>query len=422
MDPTVSRHHASDYQHISSRTIYESSATPYTSFESGFISAIVGAAFLSAFSVISLIVINVIRPHSHIGDRTHIPVLFGSLIVSNLVQSIGTILNIRWVVLGRASPGTLCSLQGGVKQAGNVGTAVWSFALALHAFCLLFLRTRLTTRSKWITLASGWTFVIFVVTIGPLAIQKKALGPYFGPSGFWCWIAAQYPTERIFLEYMLEWTSALFSFVLYVIVLLRVRGNLIQDTAGKWSFQWIPRSESWRLGFVRDYLDSCTVKLAAIIVWYPVTYTVLVVPISIARFASYAGVRVPNGFTFFADLIFALGGFANFLLFLGTRHFVPDVSTVPDLSTPRSRLDKHSSRFIGIKPFVLSPAPRDLDVEEKPVMVMAAQAQAVNAASDGGASVHDTKADTEMGMVYSRMSWVSFLSDSSQGSTRPLNP
>jgi len=225
--------------------------------------------------------------------------------VSNLVQSIGTILNIRWVVLGRASPGTLCSLQGGVKQAGNVGTAVWSFALALHAFCLLFLRTRLTTRSKWITLASGWTFVIFVVTIGPLAIQKKALGPYFGPSGFWCWIAAQYPTERIFLEYMLEWTSALFSFVLYVIVLLRVRGNLIQDTAGKWSFQWIPRSESWRLGFVRDYLDSCTVKLAAIIVWYPVTYTVLVVPISIARFASYAGVRVPNGFTFFADLIFA---------------------------------------------------------------------------------------------------------------------
>jgi len=55
-------------------------------------------------------------------------------------------------------------------------------------------------------------------------------------------------------------------------------------------------------------------------------------------------------------------------------------------------------------------------------MVMAAQAQAVNAASDGGASVHDTKADTEMGMVYSRMSWVSFLSDSSQGSTRPLNP
>ncbi len=62
--------------------------------------------------------------------------------------------------------------------------------------------------------------------------------------------------------------SAFFSFALYVTVLLRVRGNLIQDTAGKWSLRWIPRSESWQLGFVRDYLDSCTVKLAAIIVWY----------------------------------------------------------------------------------------------------------------------------------------------------------
>jgi hypothetical protein len=60
-----------------------------------------------------------------------------------------------------------------------------SFALALHAFNLLFLRAHLTMRSKWITLAVGWTFIAFVVTIGPLAIQKKDLGPYFGPSGFW---------------------------------------------------------------------------------------------------------------------------------------------------------------------------------------------------------------------------------------------
>ena len=133
----------------------------------------IGAAFLSVFSVISLIVvrepqvrfldedtetdltfqINVIHLHSYIGDCTHIPVLFGLLIVSNLVQSIGTILNIRWMVLSRASSGTLCSLQGasiptshksaaqpilsdsftdtfhlilgGIKQAGNIGTTVW---------------------------------------------------------------------------------------------------------------------------------------------------------------------------------------------------------------------------------------------------------------------------------------------------------
>ena len=62
--------------------------------------------------------------------------------------------------------------------------------------------------------------------------------------------------------------SAFLSFVLYVGVLLRVRGNLIQDISGKWTLRWISWSESWQLGFARDYLDSCLVKMAAIIVWY----------------------------------------------------------------------------------------------------------------------------------------------------------
>jgi hypothetical protein len=57
--------------------------------------------------------------------------------------------------------------------------------LALHAFRLLFLRTRGSTRSKWLILVMGWLFIVFVVAIGPLAIQTDARGPYFGPAGFW---------------------------------------------------------------------------------------------------------------------------------------------------------------------------------------------------------------------------------------------
>jgi hypothetical protein len=121
------------------------------------------AALLSAISVITLLFvmsysisigpltdaylqISNSRSRSHLGDYTLIPVLFGSLLVSNLLQSIGTIMGSQWVHLGMVLPGTLCSLQGlsittwpahipinllssmalgGVKQAGNVGTAVW---------------------------------------------------------------------------------------------------------------------------------------------------------------------------------------------------------------------------------------------------------------------------------------------------------
>jgi hypothetical protein len=162
--------------------------------------------------------INVIHPPSRLGDCTHIPLIFGSLIVSNLLQSIGTIFNTRWVSLRGVFPETLCSVQGAsalatsrplvtlfqavsskpetsVRLSGEnrASTMTWpltclfsrSFALALHAFFLLFMRMRVTARSKWFTLVLGWALVVFVVSIGPLAIQKKDLGPYFGPSGFW---------------------------------------------------------------------------------------------------------------------------------------------------------------------------------------------------------------------------------------------
>jgi hypothetical protein len=114
---------------------------------------------------------------------------------------------------------------------------------------------------------------------------------------------------------------------------------------------------------------------------------VLIVPISIARFASYAGARVPDAFTFLADVIYALGGpspltinpsdlmadgchhnlgVANLVHYLNTRRSMPDISTMPHFSTPRSRLDKED-RF-GItpfRPFTLTSG----DTEDKPGMM-----------------------------------------------------
>jgi hypothetical protein len=50
-----------------------------------------------------------------------------------------------------------------------------------------------------------------------------------------------------------------------------------------------------------------------------VIYTVLILPMSIARFASYAGAHIPVAFTFLADFIFALGGRVA-VQFLPLRH------------------------------------------------------------------------------------------------------
>jgi len=386
---------------------YLPTETVYTNIDTGFISAIVAAAFLSAISVLIMVFMSKLGPSKRLGEYTHIPVLFGSLITANLLQSIGTLINLRWVLNGGVSPGMLCSAQGGIKQAGNVGTAVWSFALALHAFRLLFLRSRVARRIGWLALTLGWFFVAFIVSIGPLALQRVDRGPYFGPSGFWCWITHKYPLEQTLLEYAIEWTSAFVSFLLYVAVLLRVRGNLVKDSEGRWFLRWVPYGDGWQLGFARDYLDSCTIKMVVIVVWFPVTYTVLIVPISIARFASYAGARVPESLTFMADMIFALGGFVNMLLFLNTRRFIPDLQTTPDFSTPRSAPSKGSTQALfGVTPFVFPPP----EVELQPAMVTVASEKRASA---------DRRTEAET--LYSGTSVGSPTSITSDESTGPLN-
>ncbi|KAA1473670.1 hypothetical protein DENSPDRAFT_741383, partial [Dentipellis sp. KUC8613] len=276
-----------------------------------------------------------------------------SLLLANAIQAIGTLISTQWVVQGAVTPGTLCSIQGGVKQAGNVGAALWSFMLAVHAFNLIFLRVDVSTLAKWITIVVGWLAVVLVVIIGPLAIENKARGPYFGISGYWCWITDEYPAEQTFLEYFFEWLSAFLSFVLYTFSLLRVRGNLIRDINGRWRLRFVPRGESWQLAIGRDMIDAAMVRVASIVVWYPVAYTLLILPITIARFASYAGAQVPTWATLLCDVIFSLSGFVNFMLAIITSRMFPDFRALPHFATPRRGLDNSGPGALGITPFML---------------------------------------------------------------------
>lgn len=63
-----------------------------------------------------------------------------------------------------------------------------------------------------------------------------------------------------------EFVSAGVGFILYSVVLLRVRGNLICNER-KWSLRWVPRGQSWQLAIGRDLIDSSMLKVAQHMVW-----------------------------------------------------------------------------------------------------------------------------------------------------------
>jgi hypothetical protein len=141
-----------------------------------------------------------------------------------------------------------------------------------------------------------------------------------------------YLTEKYALEYCWMFFSAGISFVLYTLVFLRLRGNI---TVNGWRFSFRRRVvvkgySNRQFKAVTDPSQNTHVmKVARQMMWYPIVYTILIVPIAGARFASFAGKLVPYEATIFADTIFMLSGFVNAVLFTTTRRVIPASSIFP---------------------------------------------------------------------------------------------
>jgi len=320
----------------------------YTSFQRGGVTSIVAASLITILSI--LILFGTAPRNRH--PQTNIFAYWICLLVANIIQCVGTAMSARWVAENRIVEDTFCSFQGAVKQLGNVGTAFWTFMIAFHLFNLLFLRSVATTRIvSTATIVAGWAIVLVVVIAGPAVIQKPTLGPYFGISGDWCWITDAYPAEQTYLEYFFEYLAAALGLIFYSLILLRIRGNLTA-AKGKWHLRFVPSGQSWQLNVGRDAIDASMTKVARTMVWYPVAYTFVLVPITAVRLTEFAGGSVPEWAFIPTDIIFNLTGFVNVMLFLLTRRIFPDAEEL-DLSQPRQELSPTFAATGGVVPFTL---------------------------------------------------------------------
>lgn len=264
-------------------------------------------------------------PDEHKFIRTHVAAYFFSLLLCDLAQGIGALLNTRWIAEGGLEIGSYCTAQAAIKQTGNVGTALWSFVIAVHTFDVLFLRWHIADYVCYGTLVGVWAFLGFIVILGPSVIESRERGPFYGISGYWCWITAAYPVERYALEYLFMFASAGLSFILYFLVFLRLRGNV---SVSGWHIRFHrvqngPGGDNSNNGLFHDgRRDPHLMQVARQMLWYPVAYTILVLPIAAARFSAFNGQTVPLAVTIFTSSIFMLSGFVNAVLFTTTRRVI----------------------------------------------------------------------------------------------------
>jgi hypothetical protein len=279
--------------------------------------------------------------------RTHVAIYFVSLLMCNLIQSVGGLLNIRWVIVNRVYSGAVCTTQGVLKQFGNVrkgfsfimkvgyshfsspqsGTGVFCFIIATHTFSVLFLRRQWSDRTTYIVLVISWALLFLEMCNESFLLAKpKEIGPYYGVAGFWCWITAAYPIERYATSYLIMFTSSAFSFILYLLVFFRLRGNMSGD---KFHFH---RRPSVRVGRTTNgtyimtddqRIASHLTRVAKHMLWYPIVYTVLILPNAASRFSAFSGKSIPFPVTMCAAVLFLLHGFFNTVLFCTTRNILP---------------------------------------------------------------------------------------------------
>ncbi|KAF8577435.1 hypothetical protein K439DRAFT_553971 [Ramaria rubella] len=281
-----------------------------------------GVSLCSVTAMLVAIAINGFKTQ-HEFIRSQVGAYFLSLVLSDLLQASGSIMNARWVVIQGVTTGPLCTAQAALKQTGNVGTALWSLIIAIHTFSLLFIRLRISNAVFFSILGGVWVFIGFVVMMGPVLLQQDTLGPFWGISGYWCWITDAYRVEQLTDEYLFMFITALVSIVLYTLIFFRLRGN-IQGFGLQIRFRRV--REPWVENAVDDSQMSTVGKQ---MLWYPMAYTIIILPIAACRWSIIFGHEVPYGATMAADSIFVLSGFVNAILYSTTRKIVTLPTVLP---------------------------------------------------------------------------------------------
>ena len=177
-------------------------------------------------------------------------------------------------------------------------------------------------------------------------------------------------------------TSAAFSFILYLLVFFRLRGNL-SVSGYKVSFQRRPVTRIGRMGDgtlvitddprVESYRDSVAKRM----LWYPVVYIFLILPVAASRLSTFHDKPVPFAATMLTSAVFMLHGFFNAMLFCTTRSILPGtwrqrvgLGTIWDSgrgSTNRANLTTTTCQFtftsIAVPGTIQSSADHNIDVE-----------------------------------------------------------
>jgi len=259
------------------------------------------------------------------------------LFICDHIQGIGFAINFIWAQKGVIEEGSACTTQGAFDQIGNIGAAFWSLLIGFQTFCLLFLQIRPHRFIEYCATGVVWSAVIILPLLGPYVIQEADKGLFWSRSGLWCWIGDAYKDLRLVYLYAWIFLNLASCLCMYSLIYLKFAG-IIEYHRGvplRRAFRWngpqpkrnsILKQSPFQPGSGAavpqpiNGVGKDLVKIAQRLMWYPLVYAIVIIPVAVCRMGVLAGWNPPFWFYVFAGICYTCSGLSNTLLFLFTRH------------------------------------------------------------------------------------------------------
>lgn len=274
---------------------------------------------------------------SFIGRNQSI-VLIYQLILADFLQSLGFIISFHWASQRSITgPDGACFTQGWLIQVGDVSSAFFVLAIALHTTYQVVLSRSLSHRAFLASVAGVWAFSLLLTSLAPI-IGGRFI---FQRAGVWCWIRSNEEGLRLFLHYLWIFIVQFGSILIYCggfYYLLKAKG---------------PNSKI-RLGASADAINRASMAMLA----YALAYTILTLPLAYVasaplftitadtdkphragRMAAMSKHPLPDSYFLVAGCFFTSSGWVDTLLYAATRRSLlfQELSPHPDQKTAAGR-------------------------------------------------------------------------------------
>jgi len=306
-----------------------------------------GAAFLSLLSVFSVFVwisCNVLWYRKHVPRRDWrlfdrpFDIYMAAILGFDIWEAMGGILNVRWAHNGIVATGPYCTAQGIIQQFGEVGVGLSILLLAVHTFVSALWRVGLKARR----FAVCMVFLIFCFVTLWVSVGASIHKHYEVPTPFWCWISPHFAGERLGGEYLFLWLTLFISILLYIPLYYWSEGRLSVDENRWYKFHMHAPRHRVRSEYAQR-------RAARRMLFYPLGYTLVVLPLSVVRWSLYDHKKVPTAVVFLAVSTWNLSGTINVLLLLIVR---PQLLL---LTRPECKVNVPMCVGIETEEFVLTP-------------------------------------------------------------------